>query len=162
MSKKTIREECKILIKLSKEEGMSFEELEKVLRNIHQEMKKQAKETRINRTNREKDFKEKADEFVEMNKIAGNSEKFFRRRACEEKYTELLCVYYTYAQEITGDESLIKKVAERLEIQDNTMKYYVKKMKELLQEFFKNVPDVKEWKTIDLIRYAIDYIENYF
>lgn len=162
MSKKTIRKECKILIKLSKEKGMTFEELEKVLRNIYKEMKEQAKETRINRTKREKSFKEKADEFVEMNKMAGDSDKFFRKKTCKEKYTELLCTYYTYSQEITSEESLRKKVAERLEIQDNTMKYYVKKMQELLQDFFKNVPDVKKWQTIDLIKYTINYIETYF
>ena len=156
-----LRKACKNVIRISRQEGMNFNELEKFLRDLNDEMKEQEREKRINRTAEEKAFKEKADAFFELNESEIKSRNPSIRNNYKVKYAELLCVYFTNRKEIDSERKLLLMTAGRFQIQTNSIKKYLPGLKEILTEYFKNVPGIEKFGTIELIDYTVLYVEEY-
>ncbi len=157
-----LRKACKNVIKISQQEGMNFSDLQIFLRNLNSEMKNQEREEEIKRTTKEEAFKKKADEFVELNESEIKSEILYAKNNCKVKYAELLCVYFTYRKEIDSERKLLLMTALRFKIQTNSMMRYLRDLREILVKFFKNVPGIYEFETLELIDYTVKYIEDYF
>lgn len=157
-----LRKACKQLIEISKQEGMNFSELQKFLRELNNEMKAQKWEESVNRNAEEKTFKKKAEHFFELNESEIKSKIPSVRNNYKVKYAELLCVYFTNRKEIDSERKLLLMTAWRFQIQTNTMKKYLPGLKEILTEFFKKVPGIEKFGTLELIDYTVKYIEDYF
>lgn len=157
-----LRKACKQVIEISKQEGMNFSELQEFLRELNNEMKAQKWEESVNRTEEEKAFKKKADEFFELNEAEIKAKIPGVKNNCKAKYAELLCVYFTYGKEIDSERKLLLMTALRFRIQTNTMKRYLLDLREILMKFFKKVPGIYKFGTLELMDYTVKYIKDYF
>lgn len=156
-----LRKACKSVIEISKQEGMNFSELQEFLRDLNNELKSQKWEDSVHRSEEEKAFKKKAEHFLELNESEIKSKIHSVRNNYKVKYVELLCVYFTNRREIDSERKLLLMTAWRFQIQTNSMKKYLPGLKEILIEFFKKVPEIEEFGTLELLDYTIKYIEDY-
>ena len=157
-----LRKACKNVIEISQQEGMNFSELQEFLRNLNSEMKAQKLEDSVSRTPEEKAFKEKAEHFLELNESEIKSQIPSVINNYKVKYAELLCVYFTNKKEIDSERKLLLITAWRFQIQTHSMKKYLLGLKEILTEFFKKVPGIEKFGTLELLDYTVKYIEDYF
>ena len=157
-----LRKACKQVIEISKQEGMNFSELQRFLRNLNNELKAQNWEDSVNRTEEEKAFKKKADQFFDMIDEIIKSKGLFGKNGCKEKYEELLSVYFIYRNDIDTERKLLMITAERFHIQTNTMSLYMRDLRKILLEYFEKVPRVEQMDTLHLIKYTMKYVEEYF
>jgi len=157
-----LRKACKNVLEISKQEGMNFSELQRFLRDLNNELKAQNWEDSVNRTEEEKAFKKKADQFFEMIDETIKFKGVFGKNGCKEKYAELLSVYFIYRNDIDSKRKLLMITAERFHIQTNTMSLYMRDLRKILLEFFVRVPGIEELEELYLIEHTVDYIENYF
>ena len=157
-----LRKACKQVIEISKQEGMNFSELQKFLRDLNNELKAQKWEDSVNRTEEEKAFKKKADQFFEMINETIKSKGVFGKNGCKEKYAELLTVYFIYRNDIDTERKLLMITAERFHIQTNTMSLYMRDLRKILLEYFEKVSGVEQMDTLHLIKYTMKYVEEYF
>ena len=156
-----LRKACKNVIGISQQEGMNFSELQKFLRELNNEMKAQKCEDSVNRTAEEKAFKKKAEHFLELNESEIKSQNPSVRNNYKVKYTELLCVYFANRKEIDSERNLLLMTAWRFQIRTNSIKKYLPGLKKILTEFFKKVPEIEKFGTLELLDYTVKYIEDY-
>ena len=157
-----LRKACKSVIEISKQEGMNFSELQEFLRDLNNELKSQKWEDSVHRSEEENAFKEKAEHFLELNESEIKSQIPSVRNNYKVKYTELLCVYFTNKKKIDSERKLLLMTAWRFQIQTNSIKKYLPGLKEILTEFFKKVPEIEKFGTLELLDYTVKYIEDYF